>query len=70
MSKLLEEAIERARELTEHEQDLAAAELIGYLAEFPTPEEREAIAKGRRADERGELTSLDQWRHDMGIGTR
>jgi hypothetical protein len=68
MSKLLERAIEKVRELPEDEQDMAAAELIGYLAEFPAPEERSAIAKGRRAYERREIVSLDQWRHDMGLG--
>jgi hypothetical protein len=65
MSKLLERAIEKVRELPEEEQDMAAAELIGYLAEFPTVEERAAIAEGRRAYERREIISLDEWRHDM-----
>jgi hypothetical protein len=37
MSKLLQQAIEKVRELPEEEQDMAAAELIGYLADFPTP---------------------------------
>ena len=64
MSKLLQQAIERVRQLPEEEQDMAAAELIGYLADFPTPEERVAI-KGRRAYERGDVVPLDQWRHDM-----
>jgi hypothetical protein len=48
---------------------MAAAELIGYLADFPSPQERTAIDKGRRAYQRGEVTSLDQWRHDMEFGT-
>ncbi len=30
---------------------MAAAEIIGYLADFPTPEERVAITEGRRAYE-------------------
>jgi hypothetical protein len=67
MSKLLQQAIERVRQLPEEEQDMAAAELIGYLADFPTPEERIAIAGGRRAHERGEIVPLDQWRHDMDL---
>jgi hypothetical protein len=68
MSKLLERAIEKVRELPEDEQDLAAAELIGYLADFATPEERSAITEGRRAYERREFIPLDQWRHDMELG--
>jgi len=66
MTKLLEQAIERVRQLPEAEQDMAAAELIGYLADFPTSEERSAIADGRHAFERGEYISLEQLRHDMG----
>jgi hypothetical protein len=69
MSKLLERAIAKVRELPEEEQDMAAAELIGYLAEFPTSEERSAIAEGRRAYARREFVTLDQWRHDMELGT-
>jgi hypothetical protein len=30
--------------------------------------ERGAIIEGRHAYERGEFKSLDQWRHEMGIG--
>jgi hypothetical protein len=69
MSKLLQQAIEKVRELPEEEQDMAAAELIGYLSDFPTSEERSAITEGRRAYERREFISLDQWRHDMGLDT-
>jgi hypothetical protein len=68
MSKLLEQAIEKARQLPEDEQDMAAAELIGYLADFPTSEERDTITAGRRAYERGEIVALDQWRHEMELG--
>jgi hypothetical protein len=69
MSKLLEQAIEKVRELPENEQDMAAAELLGYVADFPTLEERTAIAEGRRAFERGDFVSLNKWRHDMELGT-
>jgi len=68
MSKLLERAIEKVRELPEDEQEMAAVELIGFLAEFPTSEERSAIAEGKRAYERREFVPLDQWRHDMELG--
>ena len=69
MSKLLEQAIEKVRQLPEAEQDMAAAELIGYLADFPTPQERTAISEGRRAHKRGDFVSLDTWRHDMDLDT-
>jgi hypothetical protein len=69
MSKLLERAIEKVRQLPEAEQDMAAAELIGYLADFSSPQERAAITEGRRAYQRGDFVSLDKWRHDMELGT-
>ena len=69
MSKLLEQAIEKVRQLPEHEQDVAAAELIGYLDDFATSQERSAIAEGRQALERGDIVPLDQLRHDMELGT-
>ena len=69
MSRLLEQAIEKVRQLPEQEQDMAAAELIGYLADFPTSQERSVITEGRHAFERGDFVPLDQWRHDMELGT-
>jgi hypothetical protein len=69
MSILLDKAIEKARELPEPEQDIAAAELLGVLSDFPTPEERIALTEGRAAYERGEFVTLDQWRHEMGLDT-
>ena len=56
MSTLLEKAFEKARELSEPEQDIAAVELLGVLSDFPTPEERIALAEGRAAYERGEFS--------------
>ena len=70
MTKLLEAAIAKLRELPEDEQDTAAAELLGYIADFPTREERAAIAEGRKEYERGEFITLDQWRHDVGSNHR
>ena len=67
MSTLLEKAIEKARELPEADQDIAAAELLGVLSDFPTPEERAAIAEGRAEYARGDFVTLDQWRHEMGL---
>jgi hypothetical protein len=37
MTELLEQAIAKIRELPEDEQDVAAAELIGLLVDFPAP---------------------------------
>ena len=49
-------------------QDKAARQLIQYVDEVTDDGERGSIIEGRRAYERGELTPLDQWRHEMGIG--
>ena len=68
MSKLLEQAFEKVRELPEPEQDMAATELLGFLADFPAADERVAIEKGRQAYEDGDTVPLDQWRHDLEIG--
>jgi hypothetical protein len=56
LGKMLEQAIEKLRELPEREQDIAAAELLGYLAGFSAPKERPAISNGRSA-ERSEVAS-------------
>jgi len=69
MSRLLDRAIQKARELPDSEQDMAAAELLGYLDDFATSWERAAIAEGRRAYKRGDTVTLDQWRHDMELDT-
>ena len=68
-TKLLEEAIDRLRELPDAVQDSAARALITLLEEEPEPADLAAIAEGQRAYERGESISLDQWRHDMGLRT-
>ena len=70
MSTLLDKAIEKARELPEADQDIAAAELLGVLSEVPTPAERAAIARGRIAYERGDFVTLGQLRHEMGADNR
>lgn len=46
MSELLEEAIERLRQLPEPMQDTAARTVIRQLEEEPEPGDREAVAAG------------------------
>lgn len=70
MSTLLDKAIEKARELPEADQDIAAAELLGVLSDFPTPDERIALGRGRAAYQRGEYVTLDQLKHEMGVDSR
>lgn len=70
MTKLLEEAIHRLRQLPDAVQDDAARAVILRLEEEPEPGDREAIAEGRRDFERGDFVTLDQWRHEMGPADR
>lgn len=70
MSTLLDKAIEKARELPEADQDIAAAELFGVLSDFPTPAERAALAEGRAEYERGDFVTYEQWRHEMELGNQ
>jgi hypothetical protein len=67
MTKLLDEAFLMMRELPEDVQDSAAQQLMRYVEEIATLNEQAAIAEGRTAFTRGDVFSLDQWRHDMGI---
>jgi hypothetical protein len=70
MSKLLDEAIRRLRQLPEPMQDSAARAVIQRLEEGPEPGDREAIEEGRREFERGDFVTLDQLQHEMGLGDR
>lgn len=70
MTKLLEEAIHRLRQLSETMQDNTARALIRRLEEEPEPGDLEAIAEGRRDFERGDFVTLEQWRHEMGLADR
>jgi len=68
MTKLLEEAVDRLRQLPAPMQDSAARVLLMQLEEEPEPDDLATIAEGRLAYERGEFVSLDQFRHNMAIG--
>jgi hypothetical protein len=50
LGKMLEQAIEKLRELPEREQDIAAAELLDYLAGFSAPKKHPAISNGRSGE--------------------
>jgi hypothetical protein len=64
MTKLLEEAIGRLRELPDDLQDIAARQLIRELEEKAEPGDIEAIENGRREFERGDFATLDQLRRE------
>jgi hypothetical protein len=70
MTKLLEEAIHRLRQLPAPMQDSAARAVLTQLEEEPEPGDREAIAAGRSDFENGDFTTLDQLRHEMGASDR
>lgn len=70
MSKLLEQAFDRLREMPEEVQEAAARSIIRTLEEEPEPGDLEAIEEARREFANGEFVTLDQWRHEMGIGDR
>lgn len=70
MTKLLEHAIEILRQLPEPMQDSAARAVIRQLEEEPEPGDLEAIAAGWDEYTRGEFVTLDQLRHEMGLGGR
>lgn len=65
MTKLLEEAIEKIREMPEAEQDLAAEALLNIAAKKWEPERldpvtRTAILEGLAQAKRGELVSDEE----------
>ena len=70
MSKLLEQAIAHLRQLPEEMQETAARALISQFEEDPEPGDLEAIAEGQAAFDRGDYTTLKDWRHEVGLGDR
>jgi len=70
MTKLLQQAIEHLRQLPADMQDRAARVLIAQLEEEPEPGNLEAIKQGREDFARGQFVTLDEWRHEMGLGDR
>lgn len=70
MTKLLEEAIHRLRQLPAAMQDSAARAVIMQLEEEPEPGDREAVAAGRRDFAAGDFVTLEQLHHEMGPGNR
>lgn len=70
MTQLMEEAIDRLRHLPEGMQDAAARAVMMQLEEEPEPGDLEAMAAGWDEYQRGEFATLDQLRHEMGLGDR
>ena len=68
MTKLLDEAIKRLKRLPQGMQDSAARAVITLLEEEPEPGDDEAIREGLEAFARGDYLTLDDWRHEMGLG--
>lgn len=70
MTKLLEEAIQRLRQLPDAMQDSAARVVIQQLEEEPERGDLEEINAGWGEYKRGEFVTLDELRHEMGSGGR
>jgi len=70
VTKLLEQAIKRLRQLPEQMQDSAARAVMLQLEEEPESGDLEAIAEGRAQIERGEFITLEQLEHDLGSDSR
>ena len=65
MSKLLKQAMAMMRELPDDVQDTAVRQLMQYVDQISTLSDRDTVAEGRDAFERGEFISLDQWMHEQ-----
>jgi hypothetical protein len=70
MTKLLDEAFDRLRELPEEMQEAAARTIIHTLAEEPERGDLTMIEEARRELATGEFSTHHQWRHEMGLGDR
>jgi hypothetical protein len=70
MTKLLEEAFDRLRQLPDAMQDSAARAVIQRLEEEPERGDLEEMAAGWDEYKRGDFVTLDQLRHEMGPGGR
>jgi hypothetical protein len=68
MTKKLEQAIQRLKELADEEQDLAANAVLHFISDIPTADEWTAVSEGHAAYERGDFVTLAEWRHEMGLG--
>jgi hypothetical protein len=56
------------RQLSDDMQDTAARVLMNQLEEEPDPGDLDAIKQGREEFTRGEYVTLDELRHEMGLG--
>jgi len=69
MTKLLEQAVAHLRQLPDDMQDSAARAIILQIEEEAEPGDLEAIAEGRAAFDRGDFSTLKEWRNDVGLST-
>lgn len=70
MTKLLDEAFDRLRELPEEMQEAVARSIIHTLEEEPEAGDKQAIEEARRQFAGGQFSTHEQWRHEMGLGNR
>jgi hypothetical protein len=69
-SKLLAQVFARVSELPEDIQDMVARQLNLLLEDEPERGDDQAVERGRRDFAKGDYITLDQWRHDVGLGDR
>ena len=69
MTKLLQKAIQLLRQFPSKTQDKIARVLISQLEEEPERGDLGAIREGRKAFERGEFITLEEWRTERGFKT-
>ena len=70
MTKLLDDAIKRLRNLPGDMQDAAARALLMQLEDEPGLDDLDDMAEGWTACRCGDFVTLDQLRRDMGLGDR
>jgi predicted transcriptional regulator len=68
VTKLLEQAVQRLRQLPDTVQDSAARVIIAQLEEEPEPGDLEAIRAGREDFAHGRYVTVEEWRNEMGLG--
>jgi hypothetical protein len=68
MTKLLDQAIEKVRELPEDEQNAVATNLINLIDDKLSEDEERELTESGRQYERGDFRPYDLLRHELGLG--